>query len=100
MEIIRPTRIMQETSKRHLLRGKTIGFVPTMGALHRGHLSLVSRARDDNDVVCVSVFVNPLQFGPNEDLGRYPRDMEGDMEKLGKEGVHILFVPDTAALYH
>ncbi|MEW6740424.1 MAG: pantoate--beta-alanine ligase [Nitrospirota bacterium] len=99
MENIRIPRIMKETSKRHLHNGKTIGFVPTMGALHEGHLSLVKRARSENDIVVVSIFVNPAQFGPKEDFDRYPRDMEGDMEKLKREGADILFMPDARAMY-
>ena len=90
---------MKETSKRHLHNGKTIGFVPTMGALHEGHLSLVKRAKSENDIVVVSIFVNPAQFGPSEDFAKYPRDMEGDMEKLKREGVDILFMPDARAMY-
>lgn len=99
MEILRIPRIMQETSKRLRQQGKSIGFVPTMGALHNGHLSLIKRARDENDIVVASIFVNPIQFGPNEDLDKYPRDIEGDMEKLKKEGTDILFLPDSKALY-
>jgi pantoate--beta-alanine ligase len=99
MENIRIPRIMKETSKRHLHNGKTIGFVPTMGALHEGHLSLVKRAKSENDIVVVSIFVNPAQFGPKEDFDRYPRDMEGDMEKLKREGADILFMPDARAVY-
>jgi len=99
MENIRIPRIMKETSKRHLHNGKTIGFVPTMGALHEGHLSLVKRAKSENDIVVVSIFVNPAQFGPKEDFDRYPRDMEGDMEKLKREGADILFMPDARAMY-
>lgn len=100
MENIRIPGIMKETSKRHLHKGKTIGFVPTMGALHEGHLSLVKSARSENDIVVVSIFVNPTQFAPNDDFDRYPRDIEGDREKLGQEEVDILFMPDVNAIYH
>jgi pantoate--beta-alanine ligase len=99
MEIIRIPRIMQDTAKGHSLRGKSTGFVPTMGALHEGHLSLVRRARQENDISVVSIFVNPIQFGPSEDFQKYPRDIEGDAEKLRGEGVDILFMPDIAAMY-
>jgi len=99
MEIIRIPRIMQDTAKGHSLRGKSTGFVPTMGALHEGHLSLVRRARQENDISMVSIFVNPIQFGPSEDFQKYPRDIEGDAEKLRREGVDILFMPDIAAMY-
>lgn len=99
MEIIRIPRIMQETSKRYIQRGKSIGFVPTMGALHNGHLSLFKRARQENDIVVASIFVNPTQFAPNEDLDKYPRDIEGDMEKLKNENVDILFFPGTKSIY-
>ena len=99
METIRTPRIMQETSKGHLLKSRTLGLVPTMGALHEGHLSLVRRARDENDIVAASIFVNPIQFGPGEDFERYPRDIEHDMEKLEKAGVHTLFMPDIKAIY-
>ncbi len=99
MEILRRPRIMLETSKRYIQQGKTIGFVPTMGALHKGHLSLFKRARLENDIVVASIFVNPTQFAPNEDLDKYPRDIEGDMEKLKNEGVDILFLPDSKAMY-
>ncbi|MEW6419906.1 MAG: pantoate--beta-alanine ligase [Nitrospirota bacterium] len=99
MEIIRIPRIMQDTSKGYLLRGKTIGFVPTMGALHEGHLSLVRGAKQENDITVVSIFVNPIQFGPSEDFKKYPRDIEGDTEKLLKEETDILFMPDTHFMY-
>lgn len=99
METIRIPRIMQDTAKGYSLRGKSTGFVPTMGALHEGHLSLVRRARQENDISVVSIFVNPIQFGPSEDFQKYPRDIEGDAEKLRREGVDILFMPDIAAMY-
>jgi len=90
---------MHDTSKGHLLHGRSIGFVPTMGALHEGHLSLVKRSKEENDITVVSIFVNPLQFGQSEDFDKYPRDIEGDAEKLRKEEVDILFVPDKSLLY-
>ncbi len=99
MEIIRIPRIMQDTSKGHILRGWTIGFVPTMGALHEGHLRLVRRAKQENDVTVVSIFVNPTQFGPSEDFKQYPRDIEGDTAKLFKEEADILFMPDAPLIY-
>lgn len=99
MEIIRISRIMQDTSNGYILHGKTIGFVPTMGALHEGHLSLVKRARQENDITVVSIFVNPIQFGPSEDFHAYPRDIEGDTAKLVGEGVDILFMPDSSSMY-
>lgn len=90
---------MQETSKRHLHQGKSIGFVPTMGALHKGHLSLIKRAKSENDVVTASIFVNPAQFGENEDFDRYPRDLEGDAERMREAGVDILFIPEVKTIY-
>ena len=76
----------------------SIGLVPTMGALHRGHLSLIERAARDCKTVVVSIFVNPLQFGPNEDLARYPRQLDGDLEFCRQAGVGIVFAPETDAL--
>ncbi|MGA8832074.1 MAG: pantoate--beta-alanine ligase [Desulfomonilaceae bacterium] len=78
---------------------KTIGLVPTMGYLHDGHLSLVKKARLENDTVVASVFVNPIQFGHNEDLSFYPRDPQGDSAKLEAAGVDVLFMPDAQELY-
>ncbi len=77
----------------------TLGLVPTMGALHEGHLSLVRAARDANERVAATIFVNPLQFGPNEDLARYPRTFEADRALLEKEGVDLLFAPAPAEMY-
>lgn len=79
--------------------GNRIGFVPTMGALHEGHLSLVRLARREAPFVAVSIFVNPLQFGPSEDLARYPRREEEDARLLEKEGVDLLYLPDPARFY-
>ncbi|HWZ84415.1 MAG TPA: pantoate--beta-alanine ligase [Terriglobales bacterium] len=80
-------------------KGQRIGLVPTMGALHEGHLSLVRTAKSQCDVVAVSLFVNPTQFGPTEDLARYPRPFEHDCELLEKEGVAILFAPPVDEMY-
>lgn len=79
--------------------GATIGFVPTMGALHRGHLSLVDRAREESDAVVMSIFVNPLQFGPKEDFARYPRPIDEDQRFAADAGVDILFTPEAAEMY-
>jgi len=79
--------------------GACIGFVPTMGALHRGHMSLVDRARKEADVNVMSIFVNPLQFGPAEDLSRYPRPMKDDQRMASDGGVDILFCPEVGEIY-
>lgn len=79
--------------------GKRLGFVPTMGALHEGHLSLVRAARAACDIVAASIFVNPTQFGPNEDLAKYPRSFDRDRELLHKEGVELLFAPSVEEMY-
>lgn len=78
---------------------RPIGFVPTMGALHAGHLRLIERARSECAGVVASIFVNPLQFAPNEDFGRYPRDLEGDRAKLESAGVDLLFTPAPDEMY-
>ena len=107
VEIVSVVNEIRRPSKRGLLRRllssapapKTIGFVPTMGALHDGHLSLIRRAREETDVTIVSVFVNPSQFGPGEDLDRYPRDIERDTKVCEAEHVDILFAPGPTDIY-
>jgi len=99
MEILRIPRITQDSCKKHLQRGRSLGLVPTMGALHKGHLSLVKRATMENDVTVVSIFLNPLQFGPAEDLEKYPRDIDEDIKKLRQEEIDILFLPDNNLMY-
>jgi pantoate--beta-alanine ligase len=79
--------------------GERLGFVPTMGALHEGHLSLVRAARSSCDVVAASIFVNPTQFGPSEDLAKYPRSFERDRDLLEKHGVQLLFAPSVEEMY-
>jgi pantoate--beta-alanine ligase len=80
-------------------RGERIAFVPTMGALHRGHVSLLSAARKVADRVVLSIFVNPIQFGPKEDLARYPRDLDGDLAKAASAGTDVAFVPEAKDVY-
>src|SRR4051794_28060404 len=99
MRIIRSVQDMQSSAWRWRQQGKSIGFVPTMGALHEGHASLLRRARKENDVVVASVFVNPLQFGPKEDLARYPRTLAKDERLLAHEKTDALFAPSPREMY-
>jgi pantoate--beta-alanine ligase len=99
MRIIRDIREMQTASRSARVQGSTVGFVPTMGALHNGHLSLVRRARTEASLVVVSIFVNPLQFGPTEDFTQYPRTLEADCARLEAEGVEIVFAPSSAQMF-
>ncbi len=99
MKICKTIADMRAASRAARHSGKSLGFVPTMGALHEGHLSLVRAAKAKCDVVAVSIFVNPLQFGPSEDLAKYPRTFERDRELLEKEAVDILFAPMPEEMY-
>lgn len=99
MRIIRSVIEMQKISSALKRQGKTIGFVPTMGALHQGHFSLIRQARKDNPVVVVSIFVNPLQFGPREDFQRYPRPIKQDISFCRKEKVDFVFSPHPQQMY-
>jgi pantoate--beta-alanine ligase len=99
MEIIRTVEWMKQTSRQAEAAGRVIGFVPTMGALHAGHLSLVRAARERCSPVVVSIFVNPKQFGPSEDFQKYPRDFEKDRALLENLNVDYLFCPEAAEIY-
>jgi pantoate--beta-alanine ligase len=99
MEIVRRVHAMREVSRQARAKGKKIGFVPTMGSLHDGHLSLVRRVKEVSDVVVVSVFVNPKQFGPREDYERYPRDLTRDADLCIAEGVDYVFGPEADEIY-
>lgn len=99
MKIIRTTAELTAIISEIKQAGKSIGFVPTMGALHEGHISLISAARKDNDIVVASVFVNPIQFNNPEDLEKYPRTEEADCQKLEKAGTDIVFIPTVNEMY-
>ncbi len=99
MDVINTVRAMQDWSDAARRRGERIGFVPTMGYLHDGHLSLVTESRRRTAVTVASIFVNPLQFGANEDLSRYPRDIANDTRLLTDAGTDALFLPDVSEMY-
>ena len=99
MRTIRSIRTMQNISREAAARGKRIGLVPTMGFLHEGHLSLIKRAKRDTDVVIVTIFVNPAQFAPSDDLDKYPRDEKRDLRKIESAGGDIVFIPKASDIY-
>lgn len=98
-DVLRTVADFRRAADRVRAGGASLGLVPTMGALHDGHRALMREARRRADVAAVTIFVNPTQFGPKEDLARYPRDLEGDVEKCEKEGVSLVFAPDATEMY-
>lgn len=99
MKTIRSLHTMAKEIDRLKKAGFSIGFVPTMGYLHEGHVSLLKKGRKENDILVMSIFVNPIQFGPREDFRRYPRDFQRDEEIALEQKVDIIFYPDTARMY-
>lgn len=97
--VTRTVAAQQRLSRKIIRSGKTIAVVPTMGALHDGHLSLIRRAKQKADVVVATIFVNPTQFGPHEDFDRYPRDPRGDTRKLRDAGANVIFMPKRSDMY-
>ncbi|MEI6862372.1 MAG: pantoate--beta-alanine ligase, partial [Verrucomicrobiota bacterium] len=99
MQTITAISEMQTQAQALRTQGRRIALVPTMGALHEGHLSLVRLAATRADVVVVSLFVNPTQFGPSEDFARYPRELESDLAKCAAAGAHLVFTPASEEIY-
>jgi len=99
MQVITTVDEMKKYSQEARRKGRTIGFVPTMGYLHDGHMSLVKAAREESDVVVMSIFVNPAQFGPGEDIDRYPRDIERDKRVSEEYGADVIFLPSVEDMY-
>ncbi len=99
MEVLRSPNMAREALFPQIMRGRSVGLVPTMGALHDGHMAIVRTSVMENDLTVASIFVNPTQFGPGEDLDKYPRDLDGDISKLREAGVDILFMPSAADMY-
>lgn len=99
MRLVHSAEELRSLLAAHRIAGETIGFVPTMGALHEGHAALLRQSKRENPVTVLSVFVNPTQFGPNEDFSRYPRTLEADGEIARREGVSYLFAPDVSEMY-
>lgn len=99
MLVVKTIKEVKEQVNAWKKQGLKIGFVPTMGYLHQGHGSLIERAKEENDKVIVSIFVNPTQFGPNEDLDKYPKDLAGDTNLVTEKGGDLIFAPDTKEMY-
>ena len=99
MEVTRTARGLRARTAAARAMRKPVGFVPTMGFFHQGHLSLMRRARSDRDAVVVSIFVNPLQFGPREDFASYPRDLDRDLALAEQEGADVAFAPEVDEMY-
>jgi len=99
VKIIYSLLTLQKFSKKMLAQGKSIGLVPTMGALHKGHISLIEKSAKDNDITIVSIFVNPVQFGANEDFAKYPRRLLTDAKLCGEAGANIVFAPEPKDMY-
>jgi pantoate--beta-alanine ligase len=99
VEVIEAAADFRATCEAARAAGRSVGFVPTMGSFHDGHLSLVRRAREERDVVAVSIFVNPLQFGPHEDFEAYPRDLDRDLALSRADGVDLVFAPPVEEMY-
>ena len=99
MKVIYDPQKISKLLKDSSAKGKSIGFVPTMGALHSGHLSLIDQAKKENDLTVVSIFVNPAQFGPKEDLRKYPRPLKNDLAICRKLKIDFIFLPDSQAIY-
>lgn len=99
MITLRTIKQIHRASRKLAAEGKTIGLVPTMGFLHEGHLSLIRRAKKEANVVITTIFVNPAQFAPTEDLAKYPRDEKGDIKKIKSAGGDIVFIPDAKDIY-
>lgn len=99
MEVVRTQNGVREQTARARVAGRSVGLVPTMGALHAGHRSLIQQAREQCDFVAVSIFVNPMQFGPGEDYRDYPRSPETDLDVCRRDGVDLVFIPEVAEIY-
>ena len=99
MKVVGTIKEVRELVKEWKKNGETVGFVPTMGYLHEGHGSLITKARENNDKVVVSIFVNPMQFGPTEDLDSYPRDLEKDSKFCESLGADLIFHPEPDEMY-